>query len=54
MIGFDAGVPFHFGDRHFALFGKQFREMAVVFRIEVLNHHEGHAGIVRQVPEQLG
>jgi len=53
MIGFHAGLAFHFGDRHFAFFGKQFREMAVVFRIEVLNDHECHAGIVGQMVEQL-
>jgi hypothetical protein len=28
--------------------------MALVLRIEVLNQHECHAGIVRQVAEQLG
>jgi hypothetical protein len=27
--------------------------MALVLRIEVLNQHEGHAGIVRQMAEQL-
>ena len=27
--------------------------MAVVFRIEVLNQHECHAGIVRQMAEEL-
>ena len=34
-------------------FGKQLRQMALVIRIEVLNQHECHAGIVRQMAEQL-
>ena len=53
MIGFYASLAGHFGDGHFAFLGKQFREMAVVFRIEVLNQHECHAGIVGQMAEQL-
>ena len=53
MIGLGASLAFHFGDRHFAGFGKQLRQVALVVRIEVLNQHEGHAGIVRQMAEQL-
>jgi hypothetical protein len=54
MIGPGACLAFHLGDGHFAGFEKQFRQMALVLRIEVLNQHECHAGIVRQVAEQLG
>jgi hypothetical protein len=53
MIGLNASVTFHLRNGHLAFFGKQFREMALVLGIEVLNHHECHAGIVRQVAEQL-
>ena len=53
MIGLDASLAFHFRDRHFACLGKQLRQMALVIRIEVLNQHECHAGIVRQMAEQL-
>ncbi len=53
MIGLGAGLAFHFRDRHFAGFGKQLRQMALVRRIQVLNQYECHAGIVRQVTQQL-
>ena len=53
MIGLNASLAFHFRDRHFAFFGKQFREMALVLRIEVLNHDECHARIAGQMAEQL-
>ena len=53
MIGLGASLAFHFGDGHFACFGKQLRQMALVTRIEVLNQHECQAGIVRQMAEQL-
>ncbi len=53
MVGLNASLAGHFGDGHFAFLGKQFRQMAVVLRIEVLNQHECHAGIARQVAEQL-
>ena len=53
MIGLGASLAFHFRDRHFACLGKQLRQMALVTRIEVLNQHECHAGIVRQMAEQL-
>ena len=53
MVGLDASLAFHFGDGHFACLGKQLRQMALVTRIEVLNQHECHAGIVRQMAEQL-
>ena len=53
MIGLDASLALHFRDRHLAFFGKQLRQMALVLRIEVLNQHECHAGIVRQMAEQL-
>ena len=53
MIGLNASLAFHFRDGHFAFLGKQFRQMALVLRIEVLNQHERHAGIVRQVAEEL-
>ena len=53
MIGLNASLAFHFGDGHLAFFGKQLRQMALVLGIEVLNQHECHAGIVRQMAEQL-
>ena len=53
MIGLGASLAFHFRDRHFAGLGKQLRQMALVTRIEVLNQHECHAGIVRQMAEQF-
>ena len=52
MIGGGASFSLHLRDRHLAFFGKQFRQMALVTRIEVLNQHECHAGIVRQMVEQ--
>ncbi len=53
MIGLGASFAFHFTDRHFAGFGEQLCQMALVTRIEVLNQHECHAGIVRQMAEQF-
>src|SRR5579872_1353041 len=53
MVGLNACLPCHFANRHAAFLGKQFREMAVVLGIQVLKQHECHAGIVRQVVEQL-
>ena len=53
MVGLGASLAFHFGDGHCAGLGKQLRQMALVLRIEVLNQHECHAGIVRQLAEQL-
>ncbi len=53
MVGLRASLAFHFGNRHFARLGKQFRQMALVTRIQVLNQHECHAGIGRQMTEQL-
>ena len=53
MIGLGASLAVHLGDGHFACLGKQLRQMALVTRIEVLNQHECHAGIVRQLAEQL-
>src|SRR5208283_5156465 len=53
MIGSRASLALHFRDRHLACLGKQLRQMALVTRIEVLNQHECHAGIVRQMAEQL-
>ena len=52
MIGGSASFTLHLRDRHLAFFAKQFRQMALVTRIEVLNQHECHAGIVRQMVEQ--
>ncbi len=53
VIGLGASLAFHLGNRHFGCFGKQLRQMALVTRIEMLNQHECHAGIVRQMREQL-
>ena len=53
MIGLSPGFAFHLRDRHPAFFGKQLRQMALVLRIEVLNQHECHARIVRQMAEQF-
>jgi hypothetical protein len=53
MIGLGAGLVFRFTDGHFACLGKQLSQMALVTRIEVLNQHECHAGIVGQMAEQL-
>ena len=54
MVGPDASFALDLRDRHFAGFGKQLSQMALVTRIEVLNQHECHAGIGRQMAEQLG
>jgi hypothetical protein len=54
MIGPSASFGIYLRDRHFACSGKQLGQMALVTRIEVLNQHECHAGIVRQMAEQLG
>jgi hypothetical protein len=51
MIGLHAGLGFCFRYRHFAGFGEQFGEMAVMLGIEVLDEYKCHAGIVRQVAE---
>ncbi|MGB7760162.1 MAG: hypothetical protein WBL61_10045 [Bryobacteraceae bacterium] len=53
VIGLSASLAFHFRDGHFARFGKQLRQMALMAWIEMLNQHERHAGIVRQMAEQL-
>ena len=53
IVGFRASAAPHFGDRHSGFLGQQFRQMALVFRIEVLNQHERHAGIVRQMAKQF-
>lgn len=53
MISLGASFTFHFRDGHFACSGKQLRQMALLLGIEVLNQHECHAGIVRQMAEQL-
>ena len=53
MIGLGASLAVHLRNGHFACFGKQLCQMALVTRIEVLNQHECHAGIVRQMAEQL-
>ena len=53
MIGLGASLAFHFRDGHLACLGKQLRQMALVLRIEVLDQHECHASIVRQMAEQL-
>src|ERR1035441_6467024 len=52
-IGLGTTLALYFRDTHFAFLGKQLREVALVLRIEVLNQHECHAGIVRQMAEQL-
>src|SRR5271157_6248059 len=54
MIGPGARLALYLGDRHLGGLGKQLGEMALVLRIEVLNQHECHAGIVRQMVEQHG
>jgi hypothetical protein len=53
VIGLGARIVLYLGDRHLTYLGKQLSQMAGVFWIEVLNQYEGHAGIVRQMAEQL-
>ncbi|SPF32786.1 hypothetical protein SBA4_1210045 [Candidatus Sulfopaludibacter sp. SbA4] len=52
-ISLGASFAPHFRDRHFTFSGKQLRQMALVLGIQVLNQHECHTGIVRQVAEQF-
>ena len=51
--GIGASLTVHFRDRHLAGIGEQLRQMALVTRIQVLNEHEGHTGIARQMAEQF-
>src|SRR5882762_494992 len=53
MIGFGARIALYFGDRHLAGLGKQLSQMTLVLRVQMLNQHECHAGIGRQMAEQL-
>jgi hypothetical protein len=53
VIGFNARVARYFGNWHLAYFGKQLSEMAIVLRVKMLNQYECHAGVVRQMAEQL-
>ena len=50
MIGLGARIVLYLCDSHLTYLGEQLSQMAGVFRIEVLNQYEGHAGIVRQMP----
>jgi hypothetical protein len=54
VIGLGARVALYLGDWHLAYLGKQLSQMAIVLRIKMLNQYECHAGIVRQMAEQLG
>ena len=53
MIRLGASPAYHLRDRNLAGFGEQFRQVALVGRIEMLNQHEGHARIDRQMAQQL-
>src|SRR5947209_8543025 len=53
MVGLSASLAAHFRNGHFTSLRKQFRQVALVPRIEVLNQHEGHAGILGQAAEQF-
>ena len=53
MIGLGARVALYLGDRHLTHLGKQLSQMAIVLRVKMLNQYECHAGVVRQMAEQL-
>jgi len=53
MIGLGSRVAQYLGDWHLADLGKQLSQMAIVLRVKMLNQYERHAGVVRQVAEQL-
>src|SRR5689334_4522644 len=53
MIGLGASLASDFRDGHLTCLGKQLRQMALVTRIEMLNQHECHAGIVWEMAEQF-
>jgi hypothetical protein len=53
VIGLGARIALYFGDGHLAGLGKQLSQMTLVFRVQMLNQDERHAGISRQMSEQL-
>jgi hypothetical protein len=53
VVGLGAHVALNLSDRHLAYLGKQLSQMAIVLRVKMLNQYECHAGVVRQMAEQL-
>ena len=49
VIGLYSGIGSDLTDRHFSRLGEKLCQLAVLFRVKVLNQHKRHAGIGRQM-----
>ena len=53
MVGLDGQVLRRLQDGQVGDPGQQVAQLALVLGVEVLHHHDGHAGVLRQVREQV-
>ena len=54
MVGFDGHAIGDFLDKHPGFFRNEFGEHTFVFRIQMLDQNEGHAGVVGKATHEFG